>query len=132
MPGLRVAKATEKDIEITRSFLQACENFWDNRPIYSFKELESDWETWDEDDADKVELLRIRKEFAIEEDVSESDVDNRLVVYEYIKRKYKAADNRWGRVVMAAEVLIDNCCDPTESHLAFFPAFEMFHVAPEQ
>jgi hypothetical protein len=37
MPGLRVAKASEQDIEITRSFLQACEFFWDARPIYSLR-----------------------------------------------------------------------------------------------
>lgn len=132
MPGLRIAKATKDDIDITRSFLKSCEVFWDNRPMYSLRELESDWETWDDEDDDKIELLNIRKELSKEEDLIESDVDNRLIIYEFIKRKYKAADNKWGRVIMAADVLIDNCCDPTEDHLAFYPAFEIFHVAPEQ
>jgi hypothetical protein len=132
MPGLRIAKASENDIELTRDYLQACEQFWDNRPIYSLTELEIDWENWDDDDPEKDALIKIRKELAIEEGLSESDVDNRLIVYEYIKRKYKKADNKWQRVVMAADILIDNCCDPTVSHLAFYPAFEMFHVSPEQ
>lgn len=38
----------------------------------------------------------------------------------------------WRRVIMAAEVLIDNCCDPTEETLQFSPYLEEFHVAPEQ
>jgi hypothetical protein len=132
MPGLRVAKASEQDIEITRSFLQACEFFWDARPIYSLRDLESDWETWDDDDEHKQELLQIKQELCDYEGLSESEIDNRLIVYEFLKRRYKIADNKWGRVLTAAEVLIDNCCDPTERHLAFYPAFEMFHVAPEQ
>lgn len=132
MPGIRVAKASEKDIELTRDFLQMCEAFWDNRNVFSLHELESDWENWDDDDQDKKLLLKIRQDLCDEEGIKVKQLDNRLVVYEFLKRKYKKADNRWGRVVMAAEVLIDNVCDPTEGHLAFFPAFEMFHVAPEQ
>jgi hypothetical protein len=132
MPGLRIAKASENDIDITRSFLQACEVFWDNRNRYSVSNLESDWKNWDDEDEDKKELLKIRRDLADEEGTEERFLDNRLVIYEFIKQKYKLADNRWGRVIMAADVLIDNCCDPTESHLAFYPAFEMFHVAPEQ
>jgi hypothetical protein len=132
MPGLRIAKATEDDIDTTRNFLQSCEVFWDNRQIFSLRELESDWENWDDDDPDKIELKKIQRELADEEGIKIKFLDNRLVIYEYIKRKYKRADNKWGRVIMAADILIDNCCDPTENHLAFYPAFEMFHVAPEQ
>lgn len=129
---MRVAKASEKDIDATRGFLQLCEAFWDNRAVFSFSELASDWENWDEDDEHRIELTKIRRELADEAGTSEKRIDNRLIVYEFLKRHYKKADNRWNRVIMAAEVLIDNCCDPTEGHLAFFPAFEMFHVAPEQ
>lgn len=132
MAGLRVAKASEKDIELTRDFLRMCEAFWDNRNVFSLRDLESDWENWDDDDEDKKLLLKIRQDLCDEEGKNLRDLDRRLVVYEFLKHKYKKADNRWGRVVMAADVLIDNVCDPTEGHLAFFPAFEMFHVAPEQ
>lgn len=131
MPSIRVGKASPKDIEITNDFLHACEQFWDNRRRYSLSDLESEWEDWDDEDEDKIALLKIRKELAQELGYSECDVDNRLIVYEFLKQKYKKADNRWGRVVMAADVLIDNCCDPTETHLAFYPGIELFHVAPE-
>lgn len=131
MPSIRVGKASPKDIEITNDFLHACEQFWDNRRRYSLSDLESEWEDWDDEDEDKISLLKIRKELAQELGYSECDIDNRLIVYEFLKSKYKKADNRWGRVVMAADVLIDNCCDPTETHLAFYPGIELFHVAPE-
>jgi hypothetical protein len=132
MAQLTIAKATEQDIDATRHFLQMCEAFWDNRNRYSLRELESDWENWDDDDPDKIEMLRIQRNIADEEGKNIKCIDNRLIVYEFLKCKYKKADNKWGRVIMAADVLIDNCCDPTERHLAFHPSFETFHVAPEQ
>lgn len=129
---MRIAKASENDIDLTRDFLQLCEAFWDNRGLFSISELATDWENWDKDDENRIELAKIRRELADEAGTSERRIDNRLIVYEFLKRHYQKADNKWGRVIMAAEVLIDNCCDPTEEHLAFYPAFEMFHVAPEQ
>lgn len=36
------------------------------------------------------------------------------------------------RVIFGYQILLDNACDPTEDHLAFYPGFELFHVAPEQ
>lgn len=127
MPGLRVAKADEKDFNTTRSFLQACEMFWDTRMFGGIE-----WEYLDDDDPDKKILLAIRKSLAEEDRVSERSVDDRLVVYEFLRRKYRACDCNWNRVVMAGDVLIDNVCDPTEDHLAFYPGIELYHVAPEQ
>lgn len=130
--GLRVAKADEEDIKSTREFLQACELFWDSRPAYSFVSKEDQWLSWENDDPEKMELLKIRKRISEEDGVDEEDVDNRLVLFEFIKRRYKKADSSWGRVIMAADCLIDNCCDPMQSHLAFYPGFVLFHVVPEQ
>ena len=127
-----VAKATDKDIELTREFLNACEALWDIRNRYSLRPSEKEWLSWDEEEPDYKECVRIRKDVAMEEGLSEREVDNRLVIYEFIMRKYKNAGCHWGRVIMAADMLIDNVCDPTESHLEFYPGFECFHVAPEQ
>lgn len=38
----------------------------------------------------------------------------------------------WRRVVWAADLLIELCCDPTEDVLAKSPYFQEMHVAPEQ
>jgi hypothetical protein len=129
---MKIAKATNEDMDKTRGFLQTCESIWDNRNRFSFRLSEREWESWDEDDPDYLECLKIRKEISLEEDFEEKHVDGRLVMYEFIMRKYKKADCHWNRVIMAADVLIDNCCDPTEDHLEFYPGFELFHVANEQ
>jgi hypothetical protein len=129
---MRVAKASDKDIEVTRDFLQACESLWDSRNQYCLRPSEKEWLSWDEDEPDYKECVRIRKEVAMEEGLAEREVDNRLVMYEFLMKKYKRADCHWGRVIMAADVLIDNVCDPTERTLEFYPGFECFHVAPEQ
>ena len=92
MPGMRMAKADEEDFKTTHNFLSWCEKFWDNRERYSFRDMESDWLTWGEDDEEKQYSLKIRKDIAEEEGCDEEDVDNRLVVYEVIKRMYKKCD----------------------------------------
>ena len=50
-------------------------------------------------------------------------VDNRLILYEFIKRKWRKASycGSFGRIVMDAEVLIDNACDPNLDYLEFKP-----------
>lgn len=40
--------------------------------------------------------------------------------------------NGWRRVVWAADILIDTCCDPTEDTLQWSPYLNEQHVAPEQ
>lgn len=128
---MRIAKADKEDIDTTRNFLHACESFWDSRQRYSLRSSEDDWETWDDDDPDKRLILKIRKQLAYEMSCDENDVDNRIVIYEFLKAKYQQCDCNWGRVVMAADVLIDNVCDPMESDLAFYPGFELRHVENE-
>lgn len=132
MPGLRMAKADQDDFDTTNKFLQACEMFWDNRDRYSFKDMEADWMRWDDEDEDKIELLKIRKDIAEEERLSEVDVDNRLILFEFLKRRYHKADTNWRRAIFCGQILIDNFCDPQETHLACSPYLEEFHVAPEQ
>jgi hypothetical protein len=132
MPGMRMAKATTNDFDTTRKFLQSCEMMWDNRDRYSFIDLEGQWETWDDEDEDKIELLKIRQELCDEEGVNVKQLDNRLVIYEFIKRRYKRCDCNWGRVVMGADILIEQVCDPQKDYLDYSPYLEEFHVAPEQ
>jgi hypothetical protein len=131
MAGMRMAKADQEDFEKTRKFLQSCESLWDNRNRYSFRCLEDEWEDWDDGDEDKIEMLKIRKDLSIEEGQSESEVDNRLIVYEFIKRRYKECDCHWNRVVMGGQILIEQVCDPQKDYLDYSPYLEEFHVAPE-
>lgn len=118
---LRLARFDEKDYDKTLSFLQIMEQLFDNRWACSH---DGQWEEWDDDDEDKRKLLSIRKELAAEEGYSEEDVDNRLVLFEFIKQKYRGIDCHWRRVLMAAEVLADNVCDPLQDTVEYHPYIE--------
>lgn len=114
---LTIAKATPSDFEAVYNLLRPMENLFN-----SHWSNEEDWEDWDDDNADKIELLKIRKQIAREEDYSEIDVDNRVILFEFIKcRMKKCACSEWNRVVMAAEICLDTFCDPNVDHLAFKP-----------
>ena len=65
----------------------------------------------------------------IEEEIKETDgediwgVDNRLILYEFIKRKWKKANwcGSFQRIVTDAEVLIEDVCDPDLDYLEYRP-----------
>lgn len=128
MPGLTIAKPTPEIIDSVQDFVHACEAMLE-RQKFSLTSAYEEWKSWDDDDEDKALCLRIQKDIAEEEGLSLSDVDSRIIAYEYLKRKYS---NRLQHVVMSADVMIDNVCDPTGSCLDFHPGFEFLHVMPEQ
>lgn len=130
MPGMRMAKADQEDFETTLKFLQAAEMIWNKRP-FEWNEPAEEWESWDADDEDKCELLRIRAKIAKEDRISESDIDYRVIMYEFIRRKYKSCNCNWARVYWAAQILVPEVCDPQIDYLDYSPYLEEFHVAPE-
>lgn len=118
--GLTIAKADKEDFEAVYNLLVPMEELFNSH--WSNEEA---WIEWDDDDEHKRELLRIRKEVAQEEHCDEDEVDNRLVLYEFIKRKMQnCACSEWRRVVTAAECLIDTFCDPHVDFLAWRPDLE--------
>lgn len=127
---MRMAKASEKDIDTLTDFLHAAESLLE-RQKFSLHSPEDQWEDWDDDNADKILFLKIREEVADELGYRPTDVDNRIVAFEYLSKKFNMM-NSWQRVVMASSALIESVCDPTERYLAFHPGFEFNHVANEQ
>jgi hypothetical protein len=118
---LRMAKATLEDIDKTRDFLQILEQLFDNRWFCSH---DAQWEDWDDEDENKQEIFRIRKRLAFEEGLSESDVDNGLILFEFIKQKYREIDCHWNRVLGNVDVLIYNACDPQQDTVEWHPYIE--------
>lgn len=117
---MRVAKADPKEFDKVYNFINVMNALFDTR----FWSHEEEWREWDDDDPDKKLLLEIEAE------VRETDgediwngVDNRLILYEFIKRKWIEADwsGSFGRIVTDAEVLIDNVCDPNLDYLEYKP-----------
>ena len=83
---MKVAKADEKEFDKVYDFINVMDELFDSR----FFSHEEEWRNWDDDDEDKKLLLEIEEE--IKETDGEDvwgDVDNRLVLYEFIKRKWK-------------------------------------------
>lgn len=117
---MKVAKAEQEEFDRVYNFINVMEALFDTR-LCSHEE---DWRDWDDKDPDKQLLLEI------EQEVKESDgeniwdgVDNRLILYEFIKRKWKNANycGSFGRIVCDADVLINNVCDPDLDYLEYKP-----------
>ena len=112
---MKVARATEEEIDKVYDFINTMDNLLDNRSWYADEES---WKEWDDDDTDKKQLLQI------EEDLKCCGIeDSKVVLYEFIKKKWREVNYNGSlqRVVANADVLIDNVCDPNVSYLEFKP-----------
>lgn len=127
---MKYAKADKDDLETTLQFLHAAELALD-RDKFSFQSPEDNWEDLDDEDEDKILILKLRKGIAEDDGISKKSVDNRILMYEFLREKFSRCNCNWRRVHYAADALIDFCCDPTEDHLAMYPGFELFHVSTE-
>jgi len=128
--GMRMAKPDEKDFKKVHNFLNACDTIWDNK--WSLSDCEDAWEDWDDEDEEKILVLSIQKELAEDEGIDLDEVDNKILMYEYLKRKFKQADCSWRRVVWGGEIVIEAACDPTLDYCDFMPGIVFNHVEPEQ
>lgn len=118
-----MAKANPEEFERTMKFVNIMEALFESNP-YSLMESETSWREWDDDDEDKQLLLEIEKEVLEEDgDYWNGKPDSRLVLFEFIKRKWKESNysGSFGRIIMDAEVLIDNACDPELDYLEWKP-----------
>ena len=116
---MKVARADEDDFKRVRDFFNPVSQLFDNR----YGDCEEDWRGWPDDDKDKKLLLQIEKEIKDEDGDSIWGVDNRLILYEFIKRKFQAAEyaGGMGRVITNAEVLVEDVCDSNLDYLEFKP-----------
>ena len=117
---MKVAKADNEEFDKVYKFINVMDNLLDNRSWYAD---EDDWKNWDDDDQDKIELLKIEKEVKETDGGIWGDVDNRLVLFEFIKKKWREVNysGSFQRIVTNAEVLIDNVCDPNLDYLEYKP-----------
>lgn len=125
---MKVHKLSKQDFANVRVFKNAIESVL-CKEKFSIHAAEENWHHWDDEDEDKQEILRIRKFMAKNEEVSEKSIDDRILMYEFLKKKYS---HQLDLVVMTADILIDNVCDPVDDVLAYRPSLQEIHVAPEQ
>lgn len=126
---MKVAKPTEQIINDVKDFREACELCLE-REDFSIHSPEERWKHYLEPDDPIRQWMELTREaIAEEEGIRPESVDNRIVCFEYLKRKYS---NRLSHIIMCLDILMDNCCDPTEDSLEFRPDIYFQHVAPEQ
>lgn len=120
--GLTVAKATKDEFDRVWSFVHPMEALFDGRGFFSNEE---DWRDWPDDDEDKKVLLKIEKELIAGGDEGWSGhPDNRLILYEFMKRKFLEANysGSIGRILFDCQTLIENVCDPKLDYLEYKPS----------
>lgn len=118
---MKMSKADEQEFEKVMSFIQVMDELFMSRSFFS---NEDDWRDWDDDNEEKKLLLEIEKEIReTEGELWDGSVDNRLVLYEFIKTRWRQANysGSFDRIVMDASVLIDNVCDPNLDYLEYKP-----------
>ena len=118
--SLKCAKPDEDDFEVMHK-LRILENLFDNR---FWRDNSEDWRGWDDDDEDKIELLDCEKDVRQYEGLDDDDeVDNRLILYEYVKRLFNNG-SAFSRVEMTAQMAIDNCFDPDKDYIDWKPEIQ--------
>ena len=115
--SLKVAKPTEKDFDATYKLNSVLETLTDSR---WFDRVDS-WQDWDEDDEDYLFFKEKREEIAEEEQISPEDVDSRILVYEYIKKHFRKNPSALARIIMCAQMAIDNAFDKDLDYIDWNP-----------
>lgn len=117
---MRVAKPTEKDFQTTNDFLLFMEMLFDTRMFHQFN-----WKRdFDKNDIEHKILTRCEKELSEEFDCNPEDLDERVVLFEAIKRMYQRCDTHWRRALLSGEILIENVCDQDADYLKLHPFTE--------
>lgn len=78
---LKVAAPSNKDFDAVYQFKRICESLTDGIGWYSVE----NWKEWDTDDKDYKLLKKIEKKVCEEEDESPENIDQRIVLWEYVK-----------------------------------------------
>lgn len=114
---MKAARAEQKEIDSVQEFYNLVESLWDGRWDRS-----EDWREWDDDNEDKKRLLEIEEELKEYEGTDiNGHVDNRILLYEFFKERFNQVDyyGSIGRVLMNADVLVGQVCDPELDYLDF-------------
>jgi len=118
---MTMAKADEDEFDRVSNFIEIMDSLFCGRSIFSDEES---WREWDDDCEEKQILLEIEKDIKdTDGEMWDGEVDNRLVLYEFMKHMWRKANfcGSFQRIVMDAQVLIDNACDPTLDYLEWKP-----------
>lgn len=127
---MKVVKPSPEEFQSLLIYMNSSELALDSAK-FSLQNAQDNWEDLDDEDEDKILIKKLRDKIAQDEGIDIDDVDNRILMYEYLQYHFNKAF-RWRGVYWAAQILLDNIQDPFDDCLAFHPCFEQKHVANEQ
>ncbi len=107
--ALKVAAPNTEDFDAVYQFNRIMDALTDNRMWRAADE--SDWKDWDEDEKDYKLLKDIEKEVCSSEDETPEDVDQRIVLWEYVKWFFNNHPSALSRVLMCADTAMENAFD---------------------
>lgn len=115
---MKIAKAEPEEFNKVMNFINIMEALFESRGMFDNSEC---WRDWPDNDPDKQLLLKIEKEVIDEDGETLFGPDNRLILYEFIRRKWNEANwcGSFGRIVFDAQVMIENACDPDLDYLEY-------------
>lgn len=109
---MKVAKPTQADFDIVYRFQGVLENLAQNRAFCMASP--SDWKDWSEDDKDYQILKQYEKDVMKEFDLREDDLQEEhycLILWRYIKWFFNYHPSALGRVVLCADMAMENAFD---------------------
>jgi len=127
---MRLARPKESDVDTTRDFLSAAESVLE-RQKFSWAEPQYNWEDWNDDDEDRIYIEKVRKRIAEEDDIEEDKVDNRILMYEFLKHKFAPCSCDFNRVIFGMYAIIPYL-NQNISYMDFADGIVDLHVANEQ
>lgn len=104
--SLKAAAPSTEDFDSVYQFNRIMNSLTDDRMWRSADE--SDWKDWDENDEDYKLLKSIEKNVCWSEDVSSEEIDQRLVLWAYVKWFFNNHPSALGRILMCADMAMEN------------------------
>ena len=115
MSQIKIASPSTEDFDSSIQFMRILEALTDNR-AYCCSSVE-DWKNWDPNDDDYKILKKIEDSLIGEygEFEDEDEVDQRIVLWEYVKHFFNYNPSSLARVITCASVAMDNAFDPDKN-----------------
>lgn len=117
--NLSVAKPSEKDMDECYRFLRIMESLTDDRLFHSSSA--SDWKEWNKEDEDYELLNYCRNQLIQDGEDDEDELDDRLVLWEYVKWFFNRCPSSFARVLMCAQMALDNAFDEKSNTIEWKP-----------
>ena len=107
--SLKIGAPSKKDFDAIYRFRNIIDTLTDSR-FYGTTDPSS-WKEWDETDKDYKLLKKIEKEICEYYDESPDEIDQRVVLWEFVRYFFQHYGGSINRVIMCADMAMENAFD---------------------